>query len=234
MELSINEDGFLAEFFETNTNEFFRHCNGVRTLYINAHPTPIVCKSESADGVNRIIFKSKDKRLTGMVIGSKKRLLNQIELLPILTEDIEKLGQIENALKVKSEKEAKSEYLSSFSEANIKAYGEMLRRIKREKDFRKYSKVRYKFATLDGNLYVSAVGLFPDFMGWDFKNYVFREVNGRIEVVGEFWGCIEGFRDLDNDGVAKILTTTCENGEGTTSQYWSLVPKVRSVVSRSG
>jgi hypothetical protein len=234
LDLSINEDGFLEERFETNTNEFFRHCNGVRKLYINSHPTPIVCRSESNDGGDRIIFKSKDKRLAGMVIGSKKRLLNHIELLPILAEDIEKLGQIEITLKVKSEKEAKSEYLSSIPEASIKTYGEMLRSIKRERDFRKYSKVRYKFSTPTGNLYVSAVGLFPDIIGWNLKNYVFREVNGRIEVVGEFWGCIEGFRDLDNDGVAEILTTTCENSEGTSSSYWSLVPKVRSVVSRLG
>ena len=147
MELSINEDGFLEERFETNTNEFFRHCNGVRKLYINSNPTPIVCKAESINGLDRIIFKSKDKRLAGMVIGSKKRLTNEIELLPILAEDLEKLAQIENTLKVKSEVEARKEYLSSFSEANIKAYRELLRRIKQEKDFRKYSQVRYKFST---------------------------------------------------------------------------------------
>lgn len=234
LELSINSEGLLEEFFENNSNELFHHCNGVRKLYINAHPTPIVCKSESIAGSYRIVFKSKDRRLAGMVIGSKKRLMNQIELLPILAEDLEKLAQIESALKAKSDVDARNEYLSSIPEANIKTYNETIRGIKREKDFRKYSRVRYKFSTSSGNLYVSAVGLFPDIIGWDLKNYVFREFNGQIEVIGEFSGCIKGFRDLDNDGVAEILTTTCENSEGTSSHYWSLVPKVRAVVSRSG
>lgn len=234
LDLSINEDGFLEERFENNTNEFFRHCNGVRKLYINSNSTPIICKSESNDGVDRIVFKSKDKRLVGMVIGSKKRLFNQLERLPISVEDIEKLSQIENALRVKSEKDAKSDYLTSIPEVNNKTYNETIKEIKREANFRKYSRVRYKFSIPNGNLYVSAVALVPDIIGWDLENYVFREVNGQIEVVGQFTGCIEGFLDLDNDGIAEILTTTCENSEGTSSHYWSLRPKVRAVVSRYG
>lgn len=232
--LNTNEKGFPEEGFEEDKNEFIRYCNGTRSIYVSSLDSPIRCKSEATGGgTYRIHLKTTDSRLSGLVVVSKSPLLTRAKSLPITMEESERLRKAEEASMAAFANEAKRSYMESFSDINAVAYAKMLREIKTEATYRKHGGARFKISSPNGFIYISAVGLFPGGLGWDIKNVVFREINGRLQEIGTFFGCIEGFRDLNADGTPEVLTRLCENSEGTVDTSWSLTPTVRPVVTRS-
>ena len=48
-----------------------------------------------------------------------------------------------------------------------------------------------------------------EYIGWEIINVVYREIDGQMQEIGMFEGCIQGgFRDLDLDGTPEVLTAT--------------------------
>jgi hypothetical protein len=235
--LNANEAGLPEEYFEEDRNEFIKYCNGARSIYVSSFDSPIRCKSEATgEGpyrTYRIHLKATDRRLSGLVVVSKHPLGARAKSLPITTEESERLRKAEVAPMAAFANEVKRTYMKSSSDENAAAFAKMLREIKTEATYRKHGGARFKISTPNGFIYISAVGLFPDDLGWDIKNVVFREIDGELQEIGAFFGCIEGFRDLDADGTPEVLTRLCENSEGTVHTFWSLTPTVRSVVTRS-
>ena len=71
-----------------------------------------------------------------------------------------------------------------------------------------------------------------EYIGWEIINVVYREIDGQMQEIGMFEGCIQGgFRDLDLDGTPEVLTATCENGESLSDTYWTLAPKIKEVLT---
>ena len=235
--LNANEEGFPEEGFEEEKNEFFQYCNGARFIYVSSLDSPIRCKSEPVGGgalpIHHIHLKTKDRRLSGLVVVSKRPLPPRTKSLVITPEESERLRKAEEAPMATFANEAKRSYMESFSDTNAIAYAKMLREIRTEPTYRKHGGARFKISSPNGFIYISAAGLFPDGLGWDIKNVVFREIDGRLQEIGAFFGCIEGFRDLNADGTPEVLTRLCENSEGTVNTFWSLTPTVRPVVTRS-
>lgn len=235
--LNPSETGAPQEGFEEGKNEFIRYCNGTRTIYVGSSETPIRCKSEASGAgayrTYRIYLKTTDKRLSGLVVVSKNRLPSRAKSLPITMEESERLRKAEEAPMAAFANEAKRTYMESFSDVDAAAYAKMIREIKTEATYRKHGGARFKISSPDGFIYISAVGLYPGGLGWDIRNVVFREIDGRLQEIGTFSGCIEGFRDLNADGSPEVLTRLCENSEGTVDTFWSLTPSVRPVVTRS-
>lgn len=230
--LHPGEAGFPEEGFE-DKNEFIRYCNGNRSIYVGSFDSPIRCKSvPTGGGTYNIHLRSKDKQLSGLVVVSKKPLPSRAKVLPFTAKESERLRKAEQAPMAASANTAKRSYLESFPDIDAIAYSKMLREIKTEVTYQKYGRARFKISSPEGFIYISAVGLFPDGLGWDITNMVFREIDGRLQQIGEFSGCIEGFRDLNADGTPEVLTRLCENSEGTVDQFWSLTPIV-PVVTRS-
>ena len=230
--LDADEKGFPRELFDEE-NEFVRYCNGTRSIHVSSSGSPIRCKSEASGDTYRIHLKTTDRRLSGLVVVSKRPLLPRTKSLPITPEESERLRKAEAAPMAAFANEAKRSYMESFSDADAIAYAKYLREIRTEPTYRKHGGARFKLPSPNGFIYISAVGLFPGGLGWDIKNVAFRESDGKLKEIGTFFGCIEGFRDLDADGTPEVLTRLCENNEGTDNTFWSLVPTVRPVVWRS-
>jgi hypothetical protein len=236
-DLSTYDLGFPEEGFEDTNNEFIRYCNGTRPIYVSSLNSPVLCKSEpTGENTYRIYLKSKDKRLSGLVVVSKKPLASRAKTLPITAEESEKLKEIEQTLVLTLAQEAKRNYLELYSGTpgiDSASYEKMLKEIKTELIYQKFIGRRFKISSPKGSIYISAIGLLPDGLGWNIQNVVFREVNGKFERIGDFFGCIEGFRDLDADGSPEVLTRLCENSEGTDDNFLSLSPTIHRVVTRS-
>jgi hypothetical protein len=209
-------------------SEIIQHCNGEsRSVYIGSSKTPIPCKSITL-GIyyHDLVLTTKDKSLSGLVVISKKSPLpDRFKPIPLSADEIERVRKAEIDLKADFAAEARAWY-----GANSAAYEEMLGYVTTKATYRKHWGARYKLPGLNGTLYISALGLSPDQIGWNIRYAVLQEKEGRIEKIGEITGCIDGFRDLDEDGIPEILASTCENSEGTSTEYWSLVRTVRPVV----
>jgi hypothetical protein len=232
--LSTTESGFPEEYFEDEGNEFIRYCDGSRSIYVGSSASPIRCKSEpTGSGTHRIFLNIKGRSFSGLVVVSKKPLPRRFVPHPLSADDIERLRKVEVVLKAASAVEAERSYMESFSGTGVPNYTKMLREITMGALYRKHGNARYKIPGQNGTMYITAVGAYPGGLGWDMKNVVLRQVEDRLEKIGEFWGCIEGFRDLDGDGAPEVLTRLCENNEGTDDRYWSLTPTARPVVGRS-
>jgi len=235
--LNTNEEGFPEVVFEEEQNEFIRYCDGARSIYVSSLESPVRCKTAADVGyalpIHRIHLMEKDRRLSGLVVVSKKPLAPRAKPHPITTEESEELRKAELAPMAAFANEAKRTYMESFSGIDAAAYAKMLRDTKTEPSYRKHGGARFKISSPNGFIYISAVGLFPNGVGWEIKNVVFREIDGRLQEIGTFFGCIEGFRDLDADGTPEVLTRLCENTEGVQDTFWSLVPTIRPVVRLS-
>lgn len=224
---------FPEERFEGNDNEFIRYCDGNRSIYISSLESPVRCKSEAtSEGTYRIYLKTTDTRLSGLVVVSKRPIQNRVKSLPITMEESEKLRKAEEARTAIFANEAKRYYMETYSNTSAVDYAEKLREIKTEATYQKHRGARFKIPSKNGFIYISAIGLTPDPIGWNIKNVVFREIDGRLQEIGAFEGCVKGFRDLNADGTPEVLTTTCENNEGISDDFWSLTPTVRRVVTR--
>ncbi len=224
---------FPEEKFLGDDNEFIRYCDGTRSIYVSSLDSPIRCQSEAiGEGTYRIYLRTTDKRLSGLVVVSKRPLPNRAKSLPITIEEVERLRGAEDALTVALAKEAKDYYLRTYSDTSAADYTKYLHEIETQATYRKHIGARFKISTPTGFIFISAIGLFPDPLGWNIKNVAFREINGRLQKIGMFDGCIKGFRDLNADGTPEVLTTTCENNEGIEDIFWSVAPEVRRVVTR--
>lgn len=233
-QLSTSATGFPEEYFEGNDSEFISYCDGTRSLYVSSYNLPVPCKSDAISGdTYRIQLNTKNKDISDLVVVSKKPLQSRVKALPLTPEESKRLGKAEAPLRTGFAKEAKRSYLESYQDADTVYYEKYLQIIRAGTLYRKYGRARAKLSSPKGFIYISAVGLFPDAMGWNIKNVVFREIDGALQVIGTFMGCIEGFRDLNEDGTPEVLTSLCENGEGTDHRYWSLTPKIEPVLWRS-
>lgn len=232
-ELHADGTGFPYEVFEDGNNEFVGYCNGTREVYVSQFDSPVRCKSEAVDGGTYLIYlKVKDPRLSGLVVISKRPLPARARPLPLTTQENQRLIKAEEAPRAAFSEEAKQGNMESISTSGAAAWADRLRTIKTEANYRKYGGARYKIFSPSGFIFISAVGLFPNAIGWEIKNAVFREVDGELQEVGAFFGCIEGFRDLDRDGTPEVLAKTCDNSEAGSYTYYSVTPKVSLVVSR--
>ncbi len=235
--LNSNEEGFPEVGFEGEGNQFIQYCNGARSIYVSTLESQIRCKSAVGDlgvlPIHHIHLMAKDKRLSGLVVVSKKPLPPRVTPLPLTPEEADQLRKAELVPKAVFAKEAKRSYMESFSDTDAASYETMLQHIRAEASYRKHGGARFKISSPNGFIYISAVGLFPNGLGWEIKNVVFRETDGKLQEIGAFSGCIEGFRDLDADGTPEVLSRLCENSEGIENIFWSLVPTIRPVVTYS-
>ncbi len=224
---------FPEEKFLGADNEFIRYCDGTRSIFVSPLDFPIACQAEAiGEGTYRIYLKTTDRRLSGLVVVSKRPLPNRVKSLPITPEEVEGLRQFEAPQTVALAKDAKDYFLRTYPETSAVDYAKYLREIQAQSTYRKHHGARFKLSSPNGFIYISALGLFPDPLGWNIKNVAFREADGGLQKIGVFDGCIKGFRDLNADGTPEVLTTTCENTEGIEDIYWSVAPGVRRVVTR--
>ena len=150
-----------------------------------------------------------------------------------MPEEIEKLQNAERASIAKYDRKIKNRFLVNPSiKPTEKDYVEYLRKIKSSETYRKYIGARFKLPSPNGFIFVSSVGLdSSEYIGWEIINVVYREIDGQMQEIGMFEGCIQGgFRDLNADGIPEVLTSTCENGESTSDSYWALSPKIKRVL----
>jgi hypothetical protein len=233
-----DENPFPSEIYEGDDNEFMRHCNSGRSIYISVLEKSVKCqfkRSLGNNGLYNIYVKTKDKRTTTqrLVVVSKNPIPPRIKPLPITLEEIEKLRKAEQASVATNDQNIKSLFKSQHKESTEQEYAEYLRTIKASKTYRKYSGARFKLPSPSGFIYISAVGLnSSEYIGWEIINVIYHEIDGQMQEIGVFEGCIQGgFRDLNSDGTPEVLTSTCENGEATSDAYWTLTPKVRKVLA---
>ena len=210
--------------------DFIQYCDGIQNVYVSSLNGPVKCKSGLLSDTRGfdiadygIRFETKDPRLSGLYLISKKPLPPRIKSLPVTKNELEKLKKAEKLAKASLEKDGTLSTLAGIKRNFPDA----------KKVYRKYIDIRYKFSTPSGFIYISTIGLNDGALAWDMVNVVFREIDGKLQNIGSIIGCIEGFRDLNADGTPEVLTSTCESGEGNSSDFWSLTPEIRSVVSFS-
>lgn len=229
---------FPCDVYEGEDNELMSHCNSGKPIYISSLETPVKCQFK--DGTeNNAFYKmcamTKDKRVTGqrLVVVSKRPIPPRVKPLAISPEEIEKLQNAERASTAKYDRKIKNRFLGNPSiKPTEKDYVEYVRAIKSSETYRKYIGARIKLPSPNGFIFVSSVGLnSSEYIGWEIINVVFREIDGQMQEIGMFEGCIQGgFRDLNADGTPEVLTSTCENGESTSDSYWALSPKIKRVL----
>jgi hypothetical protein len=229
--LETDESGFPKEtFFYQNEegvekNEFIEYCNGSRSIYVGSRRSPIRCKSEMISlGNYRIFLGTKGSYLSGIVLVSKKPLPSRVSPVPVTAEEseilkVERISMRERARRIwKSFPELEP---GDYSTKYIKAINQ------------KYGNAQYKIPTLSGFIYILSGSLSPDPFE-DMVNTAFRATDGRLEKIGDFSGCVEGFRDLDADGTPEVLTRYCgQVDEGLSYNFLSLTPTVRAVLRHS-
>jgi len=236
--LGIGESGFPEAHFEDESNEFIRHCNGARSIYVGSSDSPIRCKSEChPNSICRIVLNTKDSRLSGPVVVSKEPLPSRVNALPVSDDEVERLKKVEEIAKADFSINVPHE-----NDADARAWLETWRKerlpeITKEATYRKRWNTRYKLLGSSGAIYISPIEVFSDGChdeGWSIQYAVFRETGGRLEKMGAISGCIGGFRDINGDGTPEVFTSTCANSggvyEGQPYRYWSLTPAVHSVV----
>lgn len=229
-------NSFPYEKFEGDDTDFIQHCNGTRSIYITSFESPVKCQSQrdvETEGFYRIYVNATDKRLSGLVVVSKRPLPPRVRSLPITFDESERLKKAEQAPIAALAKKATIDLMKQYGDgASAASYAEYVREIKAGAIYRKHSGARFKFSSPSGFIYISATGLSLNPMGWEMVNLVFREIDGTLQNIGAFEGCIRGgFRDLNSDGTPEVLTSTCENAESTSDSYWTLTPVVREVAT---
>lgn len=232
---TADENIFPTEVYEGDDNEFMSHCNGGQPVYISSLETPVKCQFKKDGAFYRIHVESKDKRVTEqrLVVVSKRPIPPRVKPLPITFEETDKLKAAERNSVVGYDKKMRLLFAERNKNSTRNDYAEYVRSIKSSEIYRKFIGARFKLPSPNGFVFISSVGLdSSEYMGWDLINVVYQEIDGQMQEVGAFSGCIQGgFRDLNSDGTPEVLTSTCENGEGTTDSYWALTPKVKRVLS---
>lgn len=230
---------FPEDTYEGNDNQFFRHCNSGKTIYVSISKTPVKCHFKPhphADGFHQMAININNKATLGqrLMIVSITPIPPRVKLPSLSPDEIEKLKDAERASAVKYDMRIKNLFFENPSiKPTEKDYDSLVRAIKSSEIYRKHISKRYKLPSTNGFIYVSSIGLdSSEYIGWEIINVVYREIDGQMQEVGIFEGCIQGsFRDLDSDGTPEVLTGTCENGESRSDKYWTLDPKIKEVLT---
>lgn len=136
----------------------------------------------------------------------------------------------ESSLRSKLARDTKAQFIKEYGGGTID-YDKLIAGIELAPRYRARVGKRWKVLTAAGPVFIAPAGIRPGPMGWDFDNVVFRWDGTQLAVLGHFDGCVQGFRDLDADGVPEVLAQTCENDEGHAYEFWSLVPVLKRVAS---
>ncbi len=230
---------FPEDTYDGNDNQFFRHCNSGKIIYVSISKTPVKCHFKPhphADGFYQMAINTNNKPSLGqrLIIVSKSPIPPRVKLPSLSPEEIEKLTSIEQASAAKYERKIKNRFFGDpSSKPAEKDYDSYVREIKSSETYRKHIGTRFKLPSTSGFIYISSIGLdSSEYIGWEIINVVYREIDGIMQEVGMFDGCIQGgFRDLDSDGTPEVLTGTCENGESHSDKYWTLDPKIKEVLT---
>jgi hypothetical protein len=110
-------------------------------------------------------------------------------------------------------------------------YEQQLAGIQGTAKYRAKAGSRWKLTLPGSVVYVSALGAVPNPMGWDLAYAVFEAGPRGLKQIGSFLGCVEGFRDVDGDGVADVFTASCANDEGLSYAFVSVAETVRQLMS---
>lgn len=229
---------FPEDVYEGNDNEFMHHCNSGKLIYVSILDAPVKCHFEThptADGFFRMTVKMNDNRVSdqSLVIVSKNPIPPRIQPLTISPREMEALRKIERKTVAEIDQKMKIQFARNFKKAPEKEHADYVAQIKSSEKYRKFINIRTKLPSSTGFIYISSIGLdTSESIGWEIINVVYREVDGHMQQIGAFAGCIQqgGFRDLNSDGTPEVLTSTCENGESVSDSYWSLVPKIEKVL----
>ena len=231
-------DSFPCDVYEGEGNEFMSHCNSGKPIYISSLETPVKCQFRDRTENNafyKMCAMTKDKRVTGqrLVVVSTRPIPPKVKPLAISPEEIEKLKNAERTSIAKYDRKVKSQFFRNPGlKGTEQGYAEYVREIKSTDKYRKHIGARLKLPSPNGFIFVSSVGLdSSEYIGWEIINVVYREIEGQMQEIGMFEGCIQGgFRDLNADGTPEVLASTCENGESVSDSYWALSPKIMRVL----
>lgn len=228
---------FPSDAYEGDDNEFMRHCNSGKLIYVSILETPVKCQfvpPSSNYGFYRMVIKTNENRMpeSQLVIVSKKPIQPRINPVPITPEELEKLKEAEKTSIQEIAQGSKRAFLVHQEGITEKHYAEYVKEIKASDTYKKYIGIRYKLPTSNGFIYISATALFVSaYIDWELVNVIYREKDGKMEQIGSFDGCIQGgFRDLNSDGTPEVLTHSCFNGESESDTYWSLTPNASQVL----
>jgi hypothetical protein len=231
---SADENSFPFEVYEGEDHEFMPHCNNGRPIYISTLETPVKCHFKKAGAFYQIHVETKDKRATEsrLVLVSKSPITPRVRSLGIASEEVEILKKAERKSVAAYDKIAKRKFVEMNKKSVQKDYAEYVHSIKSSEKYRKHIGARFKLPSPNGSIYISSIGLDASgYIGWEIVNVVYRKIDGQMQEVGTFAGCIEGeFRDLNSDGTPEVLTSTCENGESSSDSYWAVTPKIKRVL----
>lgn len=215
-------------------NEFVRHCDGSgrALLHVGSVASPVRCKSIAMpSGDYRIRLDSGGQKLPRLAVVSLAPLPERT-LPPAPSEaELSALAVAEQAQRTAFAASARQAFMQTYGSTPAQ-YDQQLADIQRSAKYRAKLGQRWKLVTPQGGvLFVAPLGAVPDPMGWDLAYAVFRAAPAGLTAVGQFRGCVEGFRDVDGDGVADVFTATCANDEGQTYAFVSIAGAVQRLMS---
>lgn len=256
--ISAGENGHYVGLLDGESKEFFSHCTQGGLVYVSGALAPVKCQLGDP-GIRgeffQILLTTKESlKLSELSVISKKAIPPRLNFFDFSAEESEML-KIADRRTLQAEKDAFICYQSRYKEIeenNAKIdwqtgrpvvqrtttykqdHEKYVRDIKSSAQYKKFYGKKFKIPTPNGFLYLSSIGLDScDLMGWNIVNVVYAKLDDLLVETTRFDGCIKGgFRDLNGDGTAEVLTQTCENGESTNNSYWTVFPKAKVLLAR--
>lgn len=237
--LSTYDDNFPREGIEGNGNEFIEYCNGKNKIYVlNIPDESFVCEAKEAGGNYEIFINSKDKRLEGKKIISKHKIARYSSSRKY--PDISELKSIRGILDKRKKHLDKqnfdsiNSYIQNLNENEYQEeYSRNVDYLSKNTLYKDRHGYTVKINANNVNIIISEVGVDINALGWNFRYAVIKKTDNGYEFIGEIVGCIDDMQDLDRDGIPEISTSSCENDEGYSNEYWRIYPEVKVVVGRS-
>ena len=221
------------EVFVDPASEFVRHCDGGprALLHVGSVPSPVPCKAaRMPSGDYRIQLDAGSRVLPPVVVVSMTALPERVKPPPPDEAELKALLDVERAARARFAADARRDFLANYGGSTAQ-YDQRLAAIEASARYRSRAASRWKLNTPRGPVYLSPLGAAPDAIGWDLVYAVYQAGPQGLKETGRFAGCVEGFRDVDGDGVPDVFTTTCENDEGVGYAFISVAGPIQRLMS---
>ncbi|MEQ1513090.1 MAG: hypothetical protein ABL934_10485 [Lysobacteraceae bacterium] len=226
-------DGNDEEADVDKDNEFVRHCDGSgkALLYVGSLREPVRCAATSLhSGDYRIRIDGLGQKLPRLAVVSLRPLPERV--LPSAPNETELITLIaaEKSLQIETATSLQRDFIQTYG-GTAEQYQQQLASTQASAKYLAKVGQRWKLALPQSAVLVSPLGAVLDPMGWDMEYAVHLSGPAGLTLIGRFRGCVEGFRDVNGDGVADVFTATCENDEGLSYAFVSVAGTVQRLMS---